>query len=161
MSQHSTGNLMISSLSPILQGCPHQVQMAIKTLGDSIGSKLEDNKAKASHIGLCPLSQDGGTDKTLTPGSSMQNALTHLCRYLILGRRMSCTGELLRGETELWLMSYCTSHSPSTLTVGDNTVAFDPWEWGEGRPREWLKKGELTSSTGSQRNFEQTLNVNG
>lgn len=48
-----------------------------KKFSDSIGSKLEDCKAKASHMKLCPLSQDGGTDKNLTSGSSMQNVLTY------------------------------------------------------------------------------------
>lgn len=47
-----------------------------KNFCDSIGSKFGDCKAKASHMGLCPLSHDGGTDKNLTSGSSMQNVLT-------------------------------------------------------------------------------------
>lgn len=48
-----------------------------KSFTDSIRSKLGDCKAKASHMGLNPSSPDGGTDKNLTPGSSMQNVLTY------------------------------------------------------------------------------------
>lgn len=42
-----------------------------KSFSDSIGSKLGDCKVKASHMGLCPSSQDEEADKNPAPGGSM------------------------------------------------------------------------------------------
>lgn len=61
--------------------------MAIKNFSDSIGSKLGDCKAKASHMGLYPLSRDGRTDKNPTPGGRMQNALTYYVVTLYWAQR--------------------------------------------------------------------------
>lgn len=125
-----------------------------KSFTDSIGSKLGDCKAKASHMGLNPSSPDGGADKNLTPGSSMQNVLTY---YVVASYWAQY---VLKPE------SYRGGNIADLLLHSIFTPLHSLWEpilWpltrGRGWKQDWLNK-EFTSSTQSQSQHTQKTEQN-
>lgn len=116
-----------------------------KKFSDGIGSKLGDCKAKASHMGLFPLSQDGGTDKNLTPGS-MQNVLTY---YVVTSYWAQCVLQLESYRGGNRVIADVLLHSIFTLRThcGRQYRGLWPVGVGEGSEQEWLNKEELTLFT--------------
>ncbi len=114
-----------------------------KKFSDGIGSKLGDCKAKASHMGLCPLSQDGGTDKNLTSGS-MQNVLTY---YVVTSYWAQYVLQLESCRVGNRVIADVILHSifTSRTYCGRQYCGLWPMEVGEGL--ETLNKEEFTLFT--------------
>lgn len=115
----NTWHLMISTFTPevssIVHGCHSQVQMVIKTSGPLLDQSWEIVKAKGFiYMGLCPLGQDGGTDKSrlLEAQCKMHQramSLPHIgpsisCNWRVTGKEIRVISDVLLAQ--LWPLNH-------------------------------------------------------